>query len=133
MSINANDVQELRLTEGLHLVFSDDHPVNLFELFSLSWMVSAMMEGKPVLCKGFLPGASFWIQTDLPFEASMPEDCRVLWTEIEYDLLDWVEEAEASPCKTILLPFSEAYVARDAVVDFKPAAVTFERHYRGWV
>lgn len=131
MSVNANDVQELYLTEGLHLVFSEDHPVSLFELFSLSWMASAMMEGKPVLCKGFLPGASFWVQTDLAMEESFPDFCKTQWSEIEYDLLDWVEEAEASPCKTILLPFSEAYVARDAVVNFKPAAVTFERHYRG--
>lgn len=131
MSVNANDVQELLLTEGLHLVFSGDHLVDLFELFSLSWMTSAMMEGKPVLCKGFLPGASFWVQTDLPFETSMLEDCKELWAEVEYMLLDWVEEVEEAPCKSILLPFSEAYVALDAVINFKPAAITFERHYRG--
>lgn len=127
---NAHDVNEIHLVEGMRLIFTGDCPVSLYELFAMSWMVSAMMEGKPILCKGFLPGVSFWVQTDLPIEESFPDLCKAQWADIEYDLWDWVEEADSLPCKTIFLPQSEAYVARDAV-ELMPASITIERYYSG--
>ena len=130
MRNSAHDENEIHLEEGMHLIFPGDYPLGLSELFAMSWMVSAMMGGKPVLCKGFLPGASFWVQTDLPIDESFPHFCKEQWADIEYDLLDWVEGADRLPCKTIFLPLSEAYVARDAV-DLMPASITIERYYSG--
>lgn len=130
MMTSAEDVQEIHLKEGLHLVFPGDYHIGLYQLFALSWMVSAMMGGKPVLCKGFLPGASFWVQTDLPIEESFPDLCKEQWADIEYDLWDWVEEGDRLPCKTIFLPQSEAYIARDAV-ELMQASITIERYYSG--
>jgi hypothetical protein len=59
------DSLEIKLTEGMRLLFPTHHWIGPRELLALAWASSAMLGGKPVRCVGLRPGLVLQVRTRL--------------------------------------------------------------------
>lgn len=123
-----NTTQQIELHEGCHILFPAHAEVLPHQLLGLAWASSAMLQGKPVRCVGFLPGVTLQIHTslDIVVLAQVLEDgC----TKALASLREWIDRTEQEPCAWLPLPHTHAIVTVDPQTWLPPAAIEIERRY----
>jgi hypothetical protein len=118
----------IEVKEGMHLKFPDGPFTTPAMLFQTTLAVSALLDGKPVRCKGFLPGISLRAEHRFVAGGGAVNGAVVkgLWCDFEPLLARWVD---ADP-QMAYFPYSfrtgRLLVAKDQVASLDQGALDLE-------
>lgn len=111
MNAQLPDMVRVTLRGGMRLVLSQPEPIEPWIPLGAAWSCSVLLEGKPVVMTGWLPGGlCLHIATRLKSHPALPGFFKAAWPRAQELALAWMQRGEGLR-HALSLPYSEAWVA----------------------
>lgn len=116
------------LRPGFRLRLLDSPVLSPRSLFALSLFVSSRMDGRPVACRGFLPGITLRVEALLSSHelSADQEKLGEEWNAIQAFLKRWIEITDRLPSASLPITSARASVGLDAETGFPVNAFRIE-------